>query len=102
MTIDKQNFSNWHPAWARPDLAQGRYEKLNWEPWKEKFCWFPTRIVVIVLVDDNPYRPFYKMANWVWLKTIFVRKRLIITYSEDKYEYEYEYAEDLFDLMKKT
>ena len=66
-----------------------------WSPWKEKFCWWPTRIV---LTAEHPYD--FSYSKHVWLKKIFVRRRPRYPSNDTEQTYEYEYAEDLFDLMK--
>ena len=76
----------------------GGHKELNWEDWQEKFCWLPGRIIIKVMTDDEPYRPFWKVYKWVWWRTIYSRRRIILHFPETKYEYEY--AEDLFDLIK--
>lgn len=77
----------------------GGYQEPQWEPWQSKFCWLPTKIVMQVSTDDGPYRPYWKVSKLVWWRTIYIRRRLITHYPENNYEYEY--AEDLFDLIKK-
>ena len=66
---------------------------IPWGPWKEKFCWWPTQIV---LRAEYPYD--YSYSKYVWFKKIYLRRRLRAHYPENNFEYEY--AEDLFDLMK--
>ena len=79
-------------------MNYGGYQEPKWEPWQQKFCWLPKKIIITVAFDDSPYRNSYNMTKWVWFKTIFVRKRIKMHYPETTYEYEY--AEDLFDLMR--
>jgi hypothetical protein len=85
------------------NYAVSQKPQPNWGPWKEKFCWFPTRIV-LVAEQTNPlflFQPYYRYCWWVWLKTIYFRRRerfLGIGVSD----YIYEYAEYLFDMMQKN
>jgi len=73
--------------------------KETWSPWQAKFCWFPTKIIIKVPTDDAPNRTYWEVSKFVWWRTIYVRQRIKTHFPENNYEYEY--AEDLFDLIKK-
>ena len=75
-------------------LNYGGYTEPKWEDWQEKFCWLPTKIIVKA---EAPYDISY--YKYVWLKRIYFRRRLVSFYPQ--YNYQYEYAEDLFDLIKR-
>ena len=91
------------PDWTMFDdgtikLNYGGYKEPPWEPWKEKFCWLPTKITVIIYVDDEPSRPYMDCCKVVWLKKIYVRRRLLTHYPKNNYEYQY--LDNIFDMIK--
>jgi hypothetical protein len=71
-----------------------------WSPWQEKFYWYPKRIIINTNIDEGWAAGVnIRTTKWIWLKTIYVRRRCIVFYPD--YRYEYEYAEDLFDLINR-
>jgi len=54
----------------------------TWSPWTKKFLW----------------KPFKIEEKWYWLRTIYKRKKINTIFPR---QYDYEYAVDLFDLIKK-
>lgn len=79
-------------------MNYGGYVEPAWEPWQSKFCWLPTKIETKVIMNDKPLRPYYVTHKWIWLRTIYFRRRELSKINDT---YEYEYADDLFELMKK-
>ena len=78
----------------------GGFEQPNWDAWQEKFFWYPKKIVVNRQLPDT--RVYLKVSKWIWLKTIYVRRRRVKFFPTiSPVDFEYEYAEDLFDLIKK-
>lgn len=81
----------------------GGYQEPQWKAWQKKFCWVPKKITLIgIVTSDSSIELGIRYTKWVWLKTIYVRKRAKfgpIAYPHMTYEYQY--AEDLFDLMQK-
>ena len=59
----------------------GEYNR--WTKWERKFLWHPKKI----------------HNQWYWLRFIYERERLLLWYSQ---KYEYDYALDLFDMLKKS
>ena len=55
----------------------------SWTKWEKKFCLWPKKI------NDK----------WCWLKTYYERERLVLWYSQ---KFEYEYALNIFDILKKN
>lgn len=58
-------------------------EWSKWTRWEKRFLWCPKKI-------NN---------KWYWLRSIYERERLMLWYSQ---KYEYDYALDLFDIIKKS
>ena len=77
-------------------MTDDLYKQPYWEPWREKFCWFPTRIT---LDAHEPYD--YRYSKYVWLKRIYVRRHVTHLHFGEKHYYDYQYAEDLFEMIKK-
>ena len=55
----------------------------SWTKWEKKFLWWPKKL----------------NGKWYWLRTYYERERLLLWYSQ---RYEYDYALNLFDIIKKT
>ena len=74
----------------------------GWGPWKKKFLWLPKRIVFTNVLDQS------EITQWLWLTNIYVRSKLHFYYSEGtliditKTIRTFDYAKDLFEIMKKT
>jgi len=81
--------------------ADLRPDNNGWGPWKKKFLWIPKKITFADIQDQTT------STSWMWLKTIYVRSKISFHYSEGVLIditttlRTYEYAENLFDLMKK-
>jgi len=71
-------------------------------PWQKKFLWFPKKITFTNIQGE------VTLTKWMWLTNIYVRSKVHFYYSEGilvditKTIQTYEYAEDLFDIIKKT
>lgn len=77
-----------------------------WSEWKEHYCWIPKRVTIAVpVVNPASDMPYVMVSKWVWLKTIYYRHRVNIWYDgrySGKTKYDYEYAENLFELIKRV
>ena len=79
-----------------------RPKKDGWSPWKKKFLWLPRKITF----DD--VHSSTTSTRWIWLQEIYVRHKLSFRESKGLMvditttSRTYEYAEDLFDMMKRT
>ena len=65
------------------DYLNSLIDWANWTKWKRKFLWCPRKI----------------KGKWYWLRFIYERKRLMLWYSQ---KYEYDYALDIFDILRKS
>ena len=54
-----------------------------WTKWERKFLWWPLKI----------------NGNWYWLQYVYERERLLLWFSQT---YEYDYALNSFDIIKKN
>lgn len=78
-----------------------RPDNNGWGPWKKKFLWLPKKITFTDIQDQTT------STNWMWLKTVHVRNKISFQYSEGiliditRTIRTYEYAKDLFDLMRR-
>ena len=54
----------------------------SWSPWSQLYLWKPRKI-------NN---------KWYWLKSVYMRKRIVLYYP--KTQWQYQYAIDLFELMQ--
>ena len=55
----------------------------DWTKWERKFLWWPTKI----------------KGNWYWMRFVYERERLKLWYSQT---YEYDYAFNIFDILRKN
>jgi hypothetical protein len=78
-----------------------RPNKNGWSQWKKKFLWFPRKITFEDVLSST------KTTRWIWLQDVYVRHKLSYQYSQGLLIditttlRTYEYAEDLFDMMKR-
>jgi hypothetical protein len=68
----------------------------TWSEWERVFAWLPIKLWIR---DEDQIQ-----SRWLWLRSYWVRERTcILTYSRnDAYYVEYDYAFDLFDLLRKS
>ena len=77
----------------------------TWSKWEKVFAWLPMKLCIIEhdTIGSIEYAkdPVYR---WMWFESYWVRERTcILTYSRnDAYYVEYDYAFDLFDLLRKS
>lgn len=70
--------------------------------WKKKFLWLPKKITFTDIQNE------VILSKWMWLTTVYVRTKVHFYYSEGtlidvtKTIETNEYAQDLFDILKKT
>ena len=55
----------------------------DWTKWEKKFCWWPKKM----------------NGKWYWLRIYYERERLLLWYCQ---RFEYDYALNLFDILKKS
>jgi len=79
-----------------------RPDNNGWGPWKKKFLWLPKKITFTDIQNEDT------ISKWMWLTTIYVRSKVSFQYSEGTLIditttlRTYDYAKDLFDMIKKT
>jgi len=79
-----------------------RYEMI-WTDWRERFAFFPKRIVTkdYVTVGELSYRTDIK-TRWIWLKRYWERYRADLYWRDGQPAIEYDYALNIFELLKKS
>lgn len=82
-------------------MNYGGYQEPKWEDWQKKFCWLPQKIILEMPIKDPPKLSPPTMTKWVWLKTIYIRRRPHVSSAYKQLNFEYQYAENLFDLIAK-
>ena len=82
-------------------MNYGGYQEPKWEDWQKKFCWLPKKIILEMPLVDPPKLSPPTVTKWVWLKTIYIRRRPHVSIVSKHLYFEYQYAENLFDLIAK-
>lgn len=95
------------------NLGGSDYVKV-WTPWRERFLWFPTRILVkkgtysVRDKDGNlDFQDFFPKHEWFWLRTVYYRTSSYSNVDDSDIDYvpaivETEYALNVFDILRKT